>query len=718
MAEADALYQQATKDPDIVSASPKYDEAAAKYRKSLSLYRPFNAENVEKTIYAVEYYKHERWVKKHWADGQAVEKEGKIVEAIGIYDKAIASFHPTVPQNDRMYIIVHQQDLKNRVTGAKNWRADGEAKQKAGKIPEAIASYKQSLALLPDAALAEHVRMLEGRQAEAGEKKASADRLWQEGTALFNQGRPSDALAKFKESLGSWSDASRQKYVADLEARRAKAVALREEGTKLQNQNRIAEAVAKYRESLTHWPDPGLSSHIATLEGKLKQDADTAARKARAKQLRDEGYALQQRNQLQAAIGKYRESLAVWPDPQLEAHIANLEKSMAGSASGPATTAGTSVTGSTRPVGAGASGTFPGEPFNGMQITYRIEGCEIPEVKDSHGFTTSRRYAGQLGRGPLRISGKAGMNAGYGADLTVRVQAGKENRDFKANIKNGSQDFDVVVPIPADAREGSFSISMTGRYNVGSRGLQVTGSLSADRPAGTAGTAAGATATPSSDWTGPWKSDPGPDGEVVTFNLSQSGSRLTGSFQVDVPYTAASGARQKETIRGSLEGTVSGSRATGTFRESSDTKPAGSFEFTMAASANLFTALVRGEDTSDTYTVRRGGSSISAGSSATSGQTALRAVTAELTNGSRENTHVFTDGETFGPGNRLAPGEKRKVPVSMKSDGSVTFKAGRNGQVLATKTWRGTPGDSSRVPVVVFDDTNPYDKLTVTTGLR
>jgi hypothetical protein len=93
-------------------------------------------------------------------------------------------------------------------------------------------------------------------------------------------------------------------------------------------------------------------------------------------------------------------------------------------------------------------------------------------------------------------------------------------------------------------------------------------------------------------------------------------------------------------------------------------------------------------------------------------------VTAELTNSSRENTHIFAEGETFGPGNRLAPGEKRRVAVTMKSDGSVTFKAGRNGQVMATKTWRGNPGDSSRVPVVVFDESNPFDKLTVTTGLR
>jgi hypothetical protein len=54
----------------------------------------------------------------------------------------------------------------------------------------------------------------------------------------------------------------------------------------------------------------------------------------------------------------------------------------------------------------------------------------------------------------------------------------------------------------------------------------------------------------------------------------------------------------------------------------------------------------------------------------------------------------------------------------MKDDGSVVFKAGRNGQVMATKTWLENPGDPSRVPVVVFDDTNSFEKLTVTTGLR
>ena len=112
------------------------------------------------------------------------------------------------------------------------------------------------------------------------------------------------------------------------------------------------------------------------------------------------------------------------------------------------------------------------------------------------------------------------------------------------------------------------------------------------------------------------------------------------------------------------------------------------------------------------------GASHSAPVTTGSATAAALSVTAELTNSSRENTHIFAEGETFGPGNRLAPGEKRRVAVTMKPDGSVTFKAGRNGQVMATKTWRGNPGDSSRVPVVVFDESNPFDKLTVTTGLR
>ena len=382
-------------------------------------------------------------MKKYWADGQALEKENKIVEAMAAYDKALAAYHPTVPQSDRMWIQVHAQDLRNRINGAKNWRVDGEAKQKAGKIAEAIASYKQSLALLPDAALAEHVRMLEGKQAEAGDKKAAADKLWQEGTALFNQGRPSDALTKFRESLGYYTDATRTKYVADMEARRAKAVALREEGAKLQQGNRIPEAIAKYKESLTYWPDTGLSSHIATLEGKLKQDNDTAARKAKAKQLRDEGYALQQKNQLQAAVGKYKESLAILPDKQLEDYIRQLEAKIAAvpPVVTPTTPAPPVTTPSTTSYDGTYSGTVSGASTGTVQFT--VSGTSVTgTVSGKYGQDAYRAtLSGTLDRSTGEFSTKlAGDVTGtpFQGGLKGRIQGSSASGDWHARNQYGN----------------------------------------------------------------------------------------------------------------------------------------------------------------------------------------------------------------------------------------------------------------------------------------
>ena len=514
---------------------------------------------IEKTIYVLETYKHERWVKKYWADGQALEKQGKLVEALAAYDKAIASLHPTTDQRSRLWYETQAQELRNKINGAKNWRADGEAKQKAGKIAEAIASYKQSLALLPDAALAEHVRMLEGKQAEAGDKKAAADKLWQEGTALFNQGRPSDALTKFKESLGYYTDATRTKYVADMEARRAKAVALREEGAKLQQGNRIPEAIAKYKESLSvlarYRGSPATSPRW---RGKLKQDNDTAARKARAKQLRDEGYALQQKNQLQAAVGKYKESLAILPDKQLEDYIRQLEAKIAS----------------------------------------------------------------------------------------------------------------TPVTIP-----------------------QTTPTPTVTAPATT------------STWTGTCAARTGPRTQR-TLSSTGAATVITGTYTVNATVKIGTGPAQKWTIKGRIEGTVIGNTLRGTYTDADDTKTTGQVELVMNPDGNSCRVNIRNEAANENWTARRvssiGGSS-SIGSPATQAA-AITSIVVQYINGSQKNCHIFPDGDSFGPANRLTPGEMRSATVKTRSDGSVTFKAGRDGNVLATKTWGG--GVQGGKLMVVFDDRN------------
>ena len=130
--------------------------------------------------------------------------------------------------------------------------------------------------------------------------------------------------------------------------------------------------------------------------------------------------------------------------------------------------------------GSSESGTFPDEPFNGMQIDYSISGASIISSTDNLGFTTERKFQGTLGSGELRISGKARMGSGYSADLKVEVWAGDKMDTFSANIPSGfpgfkEQAFEVAVPISQGKISGGFSIEMDGYYNAGGRGLIVSG---------------------------------------------------------------------------------------------------------------------------------------------------------------------------------------------------------------------------------------------------
>ena len=130
-------------------------------------------------------------------------------------------------------------------------------------------------------------------------------------------------------------------------------------------------------------------------------------------------------------------------------------------------------------------GTFPGEPFNGMQITYSISGATVTDTQDEEGFTTSRTLSGTLGTGELNISGTVRMGSGWDADASATVSCGDQSDQFTTNIESGYPDFNeesfsISVPIPPGATSASFSISMTGHYNAGSRGLVVSGTFSAD----------------------------------------------------------------------------------------------------------------------------------------------------------------------------------------------------------------------------------------------
>lgn len=125
-----------------------------------------------------------------------------------------------------------------------------------------------------------------------------------------------------------------------------------------------------------------------------------------------------------------------------------------------------------------SSGVFPPEPFNGLQVSYKISGATATKFEDVPGFTWTRSltFSGFAGPGELSVGGTL-TAGGYYADVVVRVTAGgkTESKTYKVDPKS-PQSFLVSVAIPKNATYGGISIVMTGHYNAGTRGVVVTGS--------------------------------------------------------------------------------------------------------------------------------------------------------------------------------------------------------------------------------------------------
>ncbi len=133
-----------------------------------------------------------------------------------------------------------------------------------------------------------------------------------------------------------------------------------------------------------------------------------------------------------------------------------------------------------------ASGTFPSEPFNGLQITYNVSGARITKApEDTFNFTTVRKIQGALGDGQLSISGTV-RGAGFFTDANIEVWAGEQRQKTSLKVEpNKTASFNLSVRIPTTAASGGFSIVCVGNYNVGTRGLQVLGYLSTMAPVNT-----------------------------------------------------------------------------------------------------------------------------------------------------------------------------------------------------------------------------------------
>ncbi|MBI4537662.1 MAG: hypothetical protein HY712_06870 [candidate division NC10 bacterium] len=459
----------------------------------------------------------------------------------------------------------------------------------------------------------------------------------------------------------------KQQQISTQEERAAMARQLWVEGEQLQQQNRLLEAVAKYHQSLALLPDPQLTRHVQALEERI----------ARARQLRADGERLQGQSRIAEAIGKFRESLGLVADAPLSRHVQALEYQMAQEAQ-------------------------RREQATGLWN----EGRDLLNVLKPVPALRKFKESLALWRDETR--------AAYVRDLERRQAQGMRLRD-EGVAHQQAQRFREAI---GKYRE---SLAAWPDPDLEAHVRQLEASLApAQIGPSTPNPPVNPPVASAGPFAGDWKSENRPEGEAVFFSLTQSGSRVTGTYRVEVKISSGSGGK-KWALTGRIEGTASGNRMTGSYRDEDDKKPTGRIECTMAPDGNSMAVVVQSDGDTERWTARRvGGSGVTAGASTPSSSTtaASASVVAEITNRSRENVHICLEGESFGPENRIAPGETRSVRVAIPQGGRITFKAGRDGSTLASKTWQGDPGSPNRVPVVIFDDSNPSDKLIVSTGLR
>ena len=214
-------------------------------------------------------------------------------------------------------------DLNRDQAGA--LRAEGQRLEAAGELREAIATYRESLAKLADPKLEGHVAIL-----EAARGAASAAAPVSAAPAPPSPAAPVSAAPAGLSPLAPVSAAPAPPSPAGPVVaaappvdpkQREKALRLRKEGEAEEAKQKPGKALEKYRESLKLLPDPALEQRMSDL-GPL---ADREKLEQKAKQLRSLGLAMEVLDQPAEAAKKYRESVALVPDPDLECKASQLD---------------------------------------------------------------------------------------------------------------------------------------------------------------------------------------------------------------------------------------------------------------------------------------------------------------------------------------------------------------------------------------------------------
>ncbi|MDR1731249.1 MAG: tetratricopeptide repeat protein [Synergistaceae bacterium] len=191
-----------------------------------------------------------------------------------------------------------------------------------GEYEEAESRAQEAEALRPGAITTEMKLALKEAEEKVRASANLAARLRAEGGALLEQGRKIEALLRLQDSLLLEKNDMTSKDVARLnreileeKTTLAKAGDLRAKADALIDKKRYSDALKLYEQSRKLFPDPQLTAYMALI---MERSEEEKVVKERADALRREGDSLLKNKKTSEALEKYRESLLLRGDEELE----------------------------------------------------------------------------------------------------------------------------------------------------------------------------------------------------------------------------------------------------------------------------------------------------------------------------------------------------------------------------------------------------------------
>lgn len=348
--KAEADYNAAIKQADVLFKSSKYTDALPLYEKALGI-KPKDKYAGDQLLLCDGFIKAAKAAGAANAQAEqeyqnlitaanALRDQKKYEEAISRYNEALTKKQEQYPKDEitkcEAAIIVQKKEAEN----AKKYTdaiTAGDSFFKQNSFMSAKDKYKEALKFkagdsYATGKLAEIDKKIDGQKADQERKKKYEDAV-AAGEALLEQEKWIEAKAKFNEALTFESAATLPgEKIKEIDAKLAeieKAKGQQAQITKLLTEGNTAFEASQWLPSKTKYQEvlkldsknAAAIARIAAIDIKIQEEKDNAGKSAKIKQLVAEGDALVKQTKLAEAKAKYVEAVGLKPDGAVQVKI-------------------------------------------------------------------------------------------------------------------------------------------------------------------------------------------------------------------------------------------------------------------------------------------------------------------------------------------------------------------------------------------------------------